>query len=150
MLLDTADESADRHLHRPGGETVPDSALPKITVITPSFNQAKYLQATIDSVLSQNYPNLEWLVVDGGSKDGSVDLIKKYEQHFTWWVSEKDRCHPHALNKGFERATGEITCFVNSDDLAGTRRAAVRGQGVPEAERELGRRLGEVLRQRRR
>ena len=93
------------------------TALPKISVVTPSFNQAKYLDQTIQSVLAQNYPNLEWIVVDGGSKDGSVDLIKKYEKHFSWWVSEKDRCHPHALNKGLEHATGEIFCFVNSDDL---------------------------------
>jgi len=90
--------------------------LPKITVVTPSFKQVQYLEATIKSVIAQDYPNLEWLVVDGGSTDGSVDLIKKYEKHFTWWVSEKDRNHPHALNKGYERATGDIFCFVNSDD----------------------------------
>jgi glycosyltransferase involved in cell wall biosynthesis len=92
------------------------SSLPKITVVTPSFNQGHYLEATFKSVLAQEYPNLEWFVVDGGSKDNSVDLIKKYEKHFAWWISEKDRNHPHALNKGYERATGEIFCFVNSDD----------------------------------
>ena len=92
-------------------------SLPKITVVTPSFNQGHYLEATFKSVLAQDYPNLEWFVVDGGSKDNSVDLIKQYEKHFTWWVSEKDRNHPHALNKGYEKATGEIFCFVNSDDL---------------------------------
>jgi glycosyltransferase involved in cell wall biosynthesis len=91
--------------------------LPKITVITPSFNQAKYLEQTFRSVLDQKYPNLEWLIVDGGSTDGSVDLIRQYQQHFAWWISEKDRNHPHALNKAYERATGEILCFVNSDDL---------------------------------
>jgi glycosyltransferase involved in cell wall biosynthesis len=92
-------------------------SLPKITVVTPSFNQGHYLEATFKSVLAQDYPNLEWFVVDGGSKDNSVDLIKKYEKHFAWWISEKDRNHPHALNKGYEKATGEIFCFVNSDDL---------------------------------
>jgi glycosyltransferase involved in cell wall biosynthesis len=92
------------------------SSLPKITVVTPSFNQGHYLEATFKSVIAQDYPNLEWFVVDGGSKDNSVDLIKKYEKHFAWWISEKDRNHPHALNKGYERATGEIFCFVNSDD----------------------------------
>ena len=91
--------------------------LPKISIVTPSFNQAQYLEQTIRSVLDQNYPNLEWIVVDGGSKDGSVDLIRKYEKHFAWWVSEKDRNHPHALNKGCEKVTGEIFAFVNSDDL---------------------------------
>jgi glycosyltransferase involved in cell wall biosynthesis len=92
------------------------STLPKITIVTPSFKQVQYLEETIKSILEQDYPNLEWLVVDGGSPDGSVDLIRKYEKHFTWWVSEKDRNHPHALNKGYERATGDIFCFVNSDD----------------------------------
>ena len=93
------------------------STLPKITVLTPSFNQAQYLEQTIRSILIQEYPNLEWFVIDGGSKDGSVDVIKKYQKHFAWWVSEKDRNHPHALNKGYARATGEICCFVNSDDV---------------------------------
>lgn len=92
------------------------STLPKITVITPSFDQAHYLETTFKSIISQEYPNLEWFVVDGGSTDGSVDLIKKYEKHFAWWVSEKDRNHPHALNKGYAKATGDVICFVNSDD----------------------------------
>lgn len=92
------------------------STLPKFTIITPSFNQAHYLEETFKSVLAQDYPNIEWFVVDGGSKDGSLDLIKKYEKHFAWWVSEKDRNHPHALNKGYVKATGDIFCFVNSDD----------------------------------
>jgi glycosyltransferase involved in cell wall biosynthesis len=97
-------------------DTLPTAALPKITIVTPSFNQGHYLEETFKSVLAQNYPNLEWFVVDGGSKDNSVDLIKRYEQHFAWWVSEKDRNHPHALNKGYAKATGDVFCFVNSDD----------------------------------
>src|SRR5687767_918810 len=90
--------------------------LPKITIVTPSYNQGHFLEETITSVLDQKYPNLEYFVVDGGSKDNSVEIIKKYEQHITWWVSEKDRGQPHALNKGFERATGDVYGFINSDD----------------------------------
>lgn len=93
------------------------SELPRITLITPSFNQGQYIEETFESVLSQGYPNLEYMVVDGGSKDNSVEIIKKYERHFAWWVSEKDRGHAHALNKGFERGTGDIYAFINSDDL---------------------------------
>src|SRR5688500_14958549 len=91
-------------------------SLPKITIVTPSYNQGHYLEETFKSILDQDYPNLEWFVVDGGSKDNSVDLIRKYQKHFAWWVSEKDRNHPHALNKGYARATGDLFCFVNSDD----------------------------------
>lgn len=90
--------------------------LPKITIVTPSFNQAHYLDATCRSIVSQEYPNLEWFVCDGGSKDDSVGVIKRYERHVSWWVSEKDRGSSHALNKGYERATGDIFCYVNSDD----------------------------------
>lgn len=90
--------------------------LPRITVVTPSFNQGPYLEATIRSVLDQAYPNLEYLVADGGSTDQSVEIIRKYEKHLVWWCSEKDRGQSHALNKGFEKATGELHCYINSDD----------------------------------
>jgi glycosyltransferase involved in cell wall biosynthesis len=93
------------------------SANPKVSIITPSFNQGRFLEASIQSVLAQTYPNIEYIVVDGGSKDESLEVIKRYEQHFAWWVSEKDKGHADALNKGFARATGEILAWLNSDDV---------------------------------
>jgi len=92
------------------------STLPTISIVTPSFNQARYLEETIISVISQNYPNLEYIIIDGGSSDGSVDIIKKYEKYLKYWISEKDRGHGNALNKGFLHATGDIMAWINSDD----------------------------------
>jgi glycosyltransferase involved in cell wall biosynthesis len=89
---------------------------PRITIITPSYNQGKYLEATIQSILNQNYPNLEYFVIDGGSTDESVEIIKKYESQIDYWVSEKDNGQSHAINKGLERATGDIINWINSDD----------------------------------
>jgi len=90
---------------------------PRITIVTPSFNQGKFLEETIQSILNQNYPNLEYFIIDGGSTDNSVDIIKKYEDKIDWWVSEKDAGQSDALCKGFERATGELLGWLNSDDL---------------------------------
>ena len=90
---------------------------PKISIVIPSYNQGQYLEETILSVVDQQYPNLELFVVDGGSNDNSVDIIKKYEQYITWWVSEKDKGQSDAINKGLKKATGEIITWINSDDL---------------------------------
>ena len=88
----------------------------KISIVTPSFNQGKFLEQTILSVINQKYPNLEYIIIDGGSTDNSVDIIKKYENHLTYWVSEKDNGQSDAINKGIKKCTGEIFNWLNSDD----------------------------------
>lgn len=93
-----------------------DSSWPRISIVTPSYNQAEFLERTILSVLNQNYPNIEYIIIDGGSNDGSVQIIEKYQKFLTYWVSEKDDGQSHALNKGFEKSTGEILAYINSDD----------------------------------
>jgi glycosyltransferase involved in cell wall biosynthesis len=90
---------------------------PKITVVTPSYNQAQFIERTILSILSQNYPNLEYFIIDGGSTDTTVDIIKKYEDRINYWISEKDSGQTEAINKGMQRATGDIVCYINSDDV---------------------------------
>lgn len=90
---------------------------PKISLVTPSFNQEEFIENTIRSVVLQDYPNLEYVVIDGGSADNSIDIIKKYEDKIAYWVSEPDDGHGAGLNKGFERTSGEIMGWINSDDL---------------------------------
>jgi glycosyltransferase involved in cell wall biosynthesis len=90
---------------------------PKISVVTPSFNQGRYIESTIKSVLDQGYPNLEYLIMDGGSTDGTVEIIEKYSDQLTYWVSEPDEGQTDALIKGFNRASGDILCWLCSDDL---------------------------------
>ena len=118
--------------------------LPLVSIITPSYNQAKYLEITMQSVLSQDYPNIEYLVVDGGSSDGSVEIIKQHEKNLAWWISEPDHGQADAINKGMQRAKGDIIAWLNSDDIyqLGAVRLAV--QELME-NRKLGFVYGDVL-----
>ena len=100
------------------GNAMPDgNSWPKISIVTPSFNQGKYIEETIRSVLLQGYPDIEYIVIDGGSMDASLDIIKKYERWLTYWVSEPDKGQSHAINKGFAKSSGEIYAYINSDDF---------------------------------
>jgi len=99
-------------------DTMPDGTpWPKTSIVTPSLNQGLIIEETIRSVLLQGYPDLEYIIIDGGSTDGSVDIIKKYENWLAYWVSEPDKGQSHAINKGFARASGEMYAYINSDDF---------------------------------
>jgi glycosyltransferase involved in cell wall biosynthesis len=103
---------------RPLPQTMGDGqSWPRISVVTPSYNQGQFIEETIRSVLLQGYPDLEYIVIDGGSADGSVDIVRKYERWLAYWASEPDRGQSHAINKGIERATGDVFLWLNSDDF---------------------------------
>lgn len=91
--------------------------LPRLSIVTPSYNQGKFLEATIRSVLLQGYPNLEYIIIDGGSTDNSIDIIKKYENYLFYWQSQKDKGQADAVNQGLRRSNGEIIGWINSDDV---------------------------------
>ena len=109
--------------------TIPNSAViwPRITIVTSVYNGAKYLEATIRSIVYQGYPNLEYIVVDGASTDGTLEIIKKYEPHISWWISQRDNGLYDALNTGFARSTGEIMGWLNASDMLHTGGLAVVG-----------------------
>ena len=99
-------------------DLTPDgSPWPKISIVTPSYNQGEFLEKTISSILSQGYPNLEYIIIDGGSSDNSIEIIKRYEKDLKYWCSEPDEGHYAAVNKGFSHATGEVFAWLNSDDM---------------------------------
>ncbi len=93
------------------------SEWPRISIVTPSYNQGQFIEETIRSVVLQGYPNLEYIIIDGGSTDNSVEIIKKYETWLSYWISEKDQGQSDAINKGFNRASGKICAYINSDDI---------------------------------
>ena len=95
----------------------PSAALPRISVIIPSLNQGEFIETALRSVLDQNYPNLELIVIDGGSKDRTVEILKRYDSQITFWENTTDRGQSHGINKGLARATGDVWCYLNSDDL---------------------------------
>jgi glycosyltransferase involved in cell wall biosynthesis len=90
---------------------------PRISIVTPTYNQGAFIEGTIRSILLQGYPDLEYIIVDGGSTDGAVDIIRKYSPWLTYWVSEPDRGQAHAINKGFQKASGQLLNWLNSDDV---------------------------------
>lgn len=118
-------------------DSMPDGRLwPRVSMVTPSYNQGQFIEETIRSILLQGYPELEYVVIDGGSTDSSVEIIKKYEKWLTYWVSEPDRGQSHAINKGFDKATGEIYGWLNSDDYLlkdALRNVAVAYYAAPKA-----------------
>jgi glycosyltransferase involved in cell wall biosynthesis len=94
-----------------------DEKYPKISIVMPSYNQGQFIKRSNLSVINQNYPNTELIIIDGGSDDDTVDILKKYDEYIAFWVSETDRAQSHAINKGIDRSTGELITWLNADDL---------------------------------
>src|SRR5258706_8598329 len=118
-------------------ENLDRSEWPRITLVTPVFNSARYIEQAIQSVISQHYPNLEYYITDGGSTDGSVDIIRKYERHLSGWTSEPENGMYDALNRGFARSTGEIMGWISATDMLHTRSLFVVGsvfKALPQVE----------------
>jgi glycosyltransferase involved in cell wall biosynthesis len=102
--------------------------LPKISIVTPCFNAEKYIEETIISIINQGYENLEYIIIDGGSTDGTVDIIKKYQDKISYWISEPDKGQSHAINKGIAVATGEVFNWINADDYLETGALSIVGE----------------------
>lgn len=102
---------------RPADQQLDESSWPRISVVTPTRNQGQFIEETIRSVLLQGYPNVEYIIIDGTSTDQTINVVERYADWLTYWISEPDRGQVHAINKGFERASGEIYAYLNSDDL---------------------------------
>ncbi|WP_263821281.1 glycosyltransferase family 2 protein [Salinibacter sp.] len=124
-------------------ETQPDGTpWPKISIVTPSYNQGQFIEETIRSVLLQRYPNLEYIVMDGGSTDGTVEILEKYDPWIAHWVSEPDDGQSDAINKGFERATGDTYAWLNSDDYYAPGGLSAVAKRYGEAEKKVGALVG--------
>lgn len=118
--------------------------LPRITIVVPTLNQGRFIEATLRSIIDEQYPNLELIVIDGGSTDNTLKIIKQYESHLAWWVSESDSGQTAAINKGFTKSTGEIMAWINSDDLVASgalRRVANHFVAQPEIQVVYGNRV---------